>query len=461
MAAVLVVVLSACGSRVDSGSTDNAANQNLNGTPSGSTPASGGSATDATKFGTLDVPCGPGDAKGATDTGVTDNEIRIGVVNDDTGPKPGLDKGMFQSMTAFVGWCNSLGGINGRKITLDHLDSQLLNYQGVVKQACDQDVAMVGGLAALDETGAQDGVNCGIVNVPGAADSPAQTEAENTVQPLPSPIYTYNVGPQRWVAKNYPDAVKHAGIIWSNFPDVELQAKRQVEASEKVGYTFVDQDKSNVNETNWAPLILNAKNKGVESMSLVSSFEEVVPMQASMDQQNFTPQVMELQTNYYNQQYPAAAGATANGTLVQLTTWPIEEADQRPAVAKYIQLLKQYVPDAAPEELGQQAFSAGLLWATAMKSLGSNVTRPALLAALKNIHQWDGGGLHGMTDPGGNKGSSCFIMMEVQDGKFVRHYPLPDKDADAYKAGNGMDCPPPDQAFVTLTGDYGHGATKQ
>jgi ABC-type branched-subunit amino acid transport system substrate-binding protein len=462
LSAVVAVLLSACGTRASTSGSENA-NNDLNGSPSTTAAAAGGgvSTGDPNKFGTLDSPCGPGNAKGATDTGVTDDSLRIGVVNDETGPKPGLDKGMHDSMVAFVDWCNGQGGINGRKIVLDHLDAQLLNYQGVVKQACDTELAMVGGLAALDQTGAQDGVDCGIVNVPGAANAPEQTGAENTVQPLPNPTYQYNVGPEQWIAKNYPDVINSAGIIWSNFPAIETTAKRDVEAREKIGWHFIYKDKSNVNESNWAPLVLNMKNMGVKYFTLVSSFEEVVPLQASMDQQNYKPDVTELQTNYYNNKYPDNAGSTADGSLIRLTTWPFEEADKRPAMAKYLELLKKSVPDAEPEQLGVQAFSAGLLWATAVKTLGSNVTRPALLAALKNIHQWDGGGLHGQTDPGASQGSTCFVMMEVKDGKFNRRYPLQDKDPDVYKDGNAMACPPRDQAIVTLTGDYGQGAKKK
>src|SRR5204862_5081986 len=129
----------------------------------------------------------------------------------------------------------------------------------------------------------------------------------------------------------------------------------------------------------WAPLVLNMKNMGVKYFTLVSSFEEVVPLQASMDQQGYKPQVTELQTNYYNTKYPDNAGATADGTLIRLTTWPFEEADKRPAMSQYLAQLKKAVPDSQPEQLGVQAFSAGLLWATAVKTLGSNGTRPALL----------------------------------------------------------------------------------
>jgi hypothetical protein len=115
--------------------------------------------------------------------------------------------------------------------------------------------------------------------------------------------------------------------------------------------------------------------------------------------------------------------------------------------------------------LGVQAFSAGLLFATAAKKLGSNLTREGLLAELKNTHTWDGGGLHGVSDPGGNRPSTCFVMMEIKevDGqhKFVRRYPLEDKDAEVYQSGNGMACPPFNEGMAELKGDYGVGAKKR
>jgi hypothetical protein len=109
-----------------------------------------------------------------------------------------------------------------------------------------------------------------------------------------------------------------------------------------------------------------------------------------------------------------------------------------------------------PEMLGVQSFSAALLWATAVKALGSEVTRSALVDELAGVRAWDGGGLHGVGDPGANEGSPCYLIMRVADGGFVREYPLPDADQAVYEAGNGFDCAPENR--VALTGSYGTGA---
>lgn len=463
--AAVALLATACGSRVSGNQANASGNGGLAGGPSATAAGGSGSAAGATTFGTTPSPCGPADPSlgplTASDTGVTPTEIKVATIADPGGPKPGLNKGMWDSMLAFADWCNAQGGVLGRKISVDTLDAKILDYQAQVAQACANDFAMVGGLGTLDEAGAQTGVDCGITNIAGAAVSPQQTEAENTVTPLPNPIRTYNIGPARWVAKNHPDAVKKAAILYSNFSTTKNQADKQIEAYKQAGYDFIYRDAANINESNWSPFVINMKNQGVDWMTLVASFEEIVPLQQIMAQQGFKPKVVELETNYYNQKYPKDAGATADGSLVRLTSWPIEEADKNPAVQQYLTQLKKTVPDAEPELLGMQAWSAGLLFATAAKAAGPNLTRANLLAEAKKIHSWDGGGLHGTSDPGAGKPSTCFVVMKVQDGKFVREYPLPDRDKAVYDAGKGRACPPPEEALAQLTGDYGQGAKKK
>jgi hypothetical protein len=96
-------------------------------------------------FGDLAVPCGEGDASGATDQGVTDDSITIGF-GDDSGysAAPGLNEEMGDSMEAAIEWCNSLGGINGREIVGNRYDAALNNAGQVIVEACAQDFALVG-----------------------------------------------------------------------------------------------------------------------------------------------------------------------------------------------------------------------------------------------------------------------------------------------------------------------------
>lgn len=461
---VAVVLLAACGTRNQESAQQNQGNNTGGAQPStdGTTPSSGGGEGD---FGTLANPCGENETGAeltATDTGVTADEIVITTIADPGGAKPGLNQGMLDSMVAFAEWCNGFGGINGRTVTVMERDAKIFEYLPRVTEACVDSFALVGGLGVTDQLGAQAAIDCGLVNVPGAAVSAEQTDADRTYQPLPNPIEQYQAGSGQWIAETFPDAPPKAASIYQQVPAVKYQADRLIDAYSQIGYTFLSNDAANVGETNWGPLVVKMKDEGAEYFTATSSFEEVVPLQKEMGAQGFVPTVTELQTNFYNTKYPELAqqqGAQLDNTYVRLTTWPFEEADARPAMRQYLDILEAGVPGSPPEQLGVQSFSAGLLFATAAKAAGADLTRDSLIAELQKITEWDGGGLHGVGNPAENKSSPCFIMMKVSYEGFTREYPLEDEDSEIYEAGNGMACPT--DANITLTGSYGTGAREK
>jgi ABC-type branched-subunit amino acid transport system substrate-binding protein len=476
-AAVLLLALAllaaGCGTRVKE-QTEAAGNGGLGGdpnqsapggaTPGGTTAGGGPAGPTGPMFGTLPVPCGPntsGAALAATGLGVTESEIVVSTISDPGGAKPGLNQSLFDSMAAFAKWCNGFGGINGRKLVVEQRDAKLVQYKEMVVQSCGDSLALVGGLGALDSLGAQDQVDCGLVNVPAAAVSADASDADFTYSPLPNPANRYFVGPTDWVKANYPDTITQGAAIYSKFAPIETQSNKLVEGYEARGFKFPYHQSSNINEENWGPIVVAMKNQGVKYLTLTSSFEEIIPLQKTMAAQGWHPEVTELETNFYDQRYPEQAkelGADTTNTYVRLTVWPFEEKDDNPAMKSYLELLEKGVPGAIPAELGVQAWSAGLLFATAAKAAGPNLTRETLMAELEKVHSWNAGGLHGTTDPGTHTGAHCFVMMKVDDGKFVRAYPLPDKDAAVYNNDDlkGMACPK--DSVVELKGDYGHGA---
>jgi len=83
-----------------------------------------------------------------------------------------------------------------------------------------------------------------------------------------------------------------------------------------------------------------------------------------------------------------------------------------------------------------------LLWATAAKQCGSTLTRQCMVNQLSKVHDWTGGGLHAATDPGGNHGPDCGMLLRLQGSKYVQIYPA--------KAGT-FDCSPSYTVKVTPT----------
>jgi ABC-type branched-subunit amino acid transport system substrate-binding protein len=349
-------------------------------------------------------------------------------------------------MDAFAEWCNEQGGINGRELVVQKLDAGVLQYRERVMEACESAFALVGGGGSLDELGAQEAVGCGLVDVAGFTVSPLKSLSDRMFQPAPNPATEYNIGAARWMAEQEPDAVEKAASLYTKVETTQTQEARHRDAYEQAGFEFVYESAANLNEVNWAPIVIAMRNAGVEYVTLTSSWEEGVNLQKAMVEQGFEPTFVDLEANYYNSKYPEAAGAAAEGTLVRITSWPFEEADDNPAMAAYLEALRATNgDDVEPELLGVQAWSAGLLFATAVEALGADVTRDRLIEELSTITEWDGGGLHGPNNPADNTSSGCFIVMEVVDGGFERRYP-----------DEGFDCT--EGNIVELKGDYGEGA---
>ncbi|MEZ5204751.1 MAG: ABC transporter substrate-binding protein [Acidimicrobiales bacterium] len=453
----LALVATACGSRL---SDDELATGGGTGGGSATETASGssnagitqGEGDDGPMVGTLPVPCGeapdgePGAVPDGVD-GVSQDAIKIAVISDRAGQIKVPTASIEESMQAFVDGCNGFGGINGRKLELTKIDSKLFAHLEATKEACSAGVfAIVGSGSVSDNQGAQAMVDCGLIEVAAYAATTAKADSDNVIQPLPNPSGIFNTAPAVYMVKNHPDAVKKAALIWGGIDTAASQAKRIKEAYEASGFTFVYEKETEVIQESYASEAKAMKDAGVEYVNFVNTTAEAVKLMRDMATQGTDPEVMEFGQQYYDPQM-FTAGAAADGAYIQLNTVPFEDKDSSPALQAYLEAYSAVGSNIEPTSLGVQSWSAGLLFATAVKSVGDDLTRENVMKALKDIHEWDGGGLHGTSDPGNNRGAPCLIFTQIQDDAFVRVYPDEPATFDCNK----------DYA-LELSGDYGEGA---
>ena len=120
----------------------------------------------------------------AADVGITDKVIRLAVVADvDNAVVPGLFQSAVDTVKAWATTVNKAGGIAGRKVVIDFIDSRLSadDARNAVIQACQKDFAMVGSealfLSNVDDMTAcpnSAGKPIGIPDLPGLALTVAQ-----------------------------------------------------------------------------------------------------------------------------------------------------------------------------------------------------------------------------------------------------------------------------------------------
>ena len=295
-------------------------------------------------------------------------------------------------MQAFVDFCNSYGGINGRLLKLTKIDSKLFQQLEATKEACNDKVfAIVGSGSVTDNQGAQQMLDCGLIEVPAYTATAAKALSDNLVQPIPNPSNYFNTGPPKFIAKEHPEAVKKAAVLYGDIATAADQAKRIQKAYGMEGFKFTYVKKTPVISESYTSEVQDMKSKGIQYVTMVSALQEVQKLLRDMDTQDFKPEVVDLGQQYYDPGLPPSPGA--EGALVQVNTIPFEQVDQNPALQAYEAAYKKVKTNIKPTTLGVQAFSAGLLFATAVKSAGDDLTRATVLAKLKAIHTWDGGGL--------------------------------------------------------------------
>ncbi len=413
LATVVVLAAVGCGSSGRSGSDGG------DGSPDATTDVTTAS------FGTLESPCGPGTATGATQQGVTDTSITIGYGDDAGFPQsPGLDHELADAVEAMIGWCNEQGGINGREVVGDYHDAKVTDVNTAMTEACASDFMLVGEGWSLDSLQESTRLGCGLAAVPGFAASPAFAHGELVVQAVPNPVDFASVEIAAAMQEQFPEQIKKASVMFGNYAST-IDPKDKVLASYPAfGFEFLDcpQEYNIAGETDWKPFVQRLKDCGAETVYFVGSpypfFENVLDAASQLD---YSP-IWITDANFYDEAFAQwNVTGLADSTYVRSTFTPLEEASSDPATQQYLDIVKAAGGDV--NQLGEQATSAFLLWATAARSCGSELTSACVMSYLSGVHSWTGGGLHAETDPGANMPTDCGLVLRLDGTSFVRDHP--------------------------------------
>ncbi len=322
LATVVVLAAVGCGSSGRSGSDGG------DGSPDTTTDVTTAS------FGTLESPCGPGTATGATQQGVTDTSITIGYGDDAGFPQsPGLDHELADAVEAMIGWCNEQGGINGREVVGDYHDAKVTDVNTAMTEACASDFMLVGEGWSLDSLQESTRLGCGLAAVPGFAASPAFAHGELVVQAVPNPVDFASVEIAAAMQEQFPEQIKKASVMFGNYAST-IDPKDKVLASYPAfGFEFLDcpQEYNIAGETDWKPFVQRLKDCGAETVYFVGSpypfFENVLDAASQLD---YSP-IWITDANFYDEAFAQwNVSGLADSTYVRSTFTPLEEASSDP-----------------------------------------------------------------------------------------------------------------------------------
>lgn len=387
----------------------------------GTTPAAGGGS-----FGTVADVCGPGDASGATDVGVTDTEIHLATISDPGFPQaPGLNRELFDAADAFAGWCNAAGGILGRTIVVDKLDAKITDYKPQIDIACEGALALVGDGGLGDAAGVTDRVDCGLPSFNAFTASPQAQDAELQWAAQPNQTDQFNPGPAMGlVEQTFPGALDGYGSLVAGEGLASIQQRNNLGVEALGGTPVYDGIFSSGGESSWAPFVQAIEDAGTSTLFYIGDEYNLTALIQAMRTAEKFPEVLITSPNIYTQTFLEAAGEAAAGDVYIYTlSTPFEEAADSPVMRQYLDIMAEYAPEAPLTSLGITGWSSWLYFAQAAKACGSDLTRECLGTQAQAITSWDAGGIQVETNPGENRISDCAMLLRVTADGYERVAP--------------------------------------
>jgi hypothetical protein len=391
------------------------------------TPGVGGAAsTSSATFGTLPSPCGKGHDTGATDKGVTNSTINL-AYGDDRGFSglPGLDQEMGDAVKDMIAWCDAQGGIGGRKIVGDYYDAAVTNVGSVMTQACSKDFMLVGEGFALDGSAEQTRLGCNLASVPGFTVSPVVANAYEMYQASPNPANASPVSSAYEAEKLFGSKTKKVGVYDSTLSTQESSTAKAVQAFTTAGWKFLPNCTASIDyngEANYTPFVQKLQSCGAQII-----FNDATPgptLYGAFEAENqigYDP-IWIMDSGAYTAAFAQwNTEGLANNAYVRLSYEPLEAAKVVPAVSQYLSIVKKY--GGLTSQLGEQATSSFLLWATEAKACGSTLTRQCMINHLAKVTTWTGGGLNASGNPSKNLPPDCGVLMKLDGTKWVQAYP--------------------------------------
>ena len=392
--------------------TGTGAGANTTGGGTGAADAGGGTAAAADCHG------------GATDKGVTADEVKIAAMVTASGPLPGATEGQYRGAASYIAKINAEGGVCGRKITIvegdDGLDPQRARSEFLRLEP--SVFAFVGSLAVAD-SGYTDLIGSTGVPYVGVSVDPSGRAYEN-VMPHADPKVA-NTGPYVYLQQQHPN-VKNVAFLYADIGGVRDNTPAVLEPLKKVGFNIVYNSGASATSPDYTPEVINMQRNGAQMVYLFAfELNMHVRIARNMRQQNFEPELKVSQIGY-NSQLISLLGDVANGWVNPVTYEPMLDAAepaQSPALQEFLKWNNAVFPGAQVDLFPVNGWASAALFVRGLKEAGADLTRPRLVQIINSIPEDDGAGMIAPVRPADRLGSPCFIIEHIENQHWVREYP--------------------------------------
>lgn len=357
--------------------------------------------------------------------GITDKTITLANISDISGPVPGIFESAQQATQAYVKYFNSTGSICGRKLDVVLLDSRAdagADQQAYVK-ACDNAFAAVGSMSAFDSGGAGTANSCGIPDLRSVIVNPERQACKTCFAAYSIRTNLIPDSASKWFAQKFPSAVKNAAVLYVNAGAAPVNAKSMAAGYEKgAGWKVNYLQGIDVAEFNYAPYVQQMKDKGIKAVAYQGPYQYAVKLKQAMQQQGFKPDFYLQDPTIYDRRYLDQAGGLAEGDYIYAAN-DLFENKGNAEVQLYLSYLQQVKPGAIPNYYGLYAWSATRLFVEKAIALGGKLDRASLVQAVRATTAWTGNGAHTAMNLGTANTPPCLKVAQYKGGRWQQVSP--------------------------------------
>ena len=368
------------------------------------------------------------EAPRATEIGVTAKEIRIAVVADVENPlAPGLFEGAVDAVKGFERYMAATGGLAGRKVVVDFIDSKLSadEARNAVIEACQQDFALIG-TSALFLNNVDDMVACpdkagvatGLPDIPGVA-----TELVQACSPVSFPVnpptidcatkndtpqtYRGNVGAARYYQQHFGKQLHGVTVNTNDLASAHNAIQIGYELAKAAGVKVAQEFNVSARspQSAYTPIVQAIKDDGSTIAMDQLNFASNIALRKEAKLQGVTSvKVWSCPVSCYDRGFLEQGGADVDGHFVPLNFLPFDETKSNKMLANFV----KYTGKNKTTGLGSSAWAAAVLFRDAVNTIvakgGENaITRAAFLKVVADTHSFDADGMIGRIDIGGRR----------------------------------------------------------
>lgn len=425
LAVALSLAIAACSSSGSGGSNGLGGSSTSNGT------------TDACSGKTLE----------ASEVGVTATDIKVTVMADVGSPlSPGLFQGAMDGINAWAEYANANGGLACRHVTVVESDSKLSpdEAKNGITTACGSSLLLLGTAALFlndmrpaerckDKAGATTGIpdfpvlqtepveQCSKISfavIPNGASCPYSGKGVRQFQSVTPAT--------EWFKSNVTKDLHGVFVIPADLPSTITSSTPLFKAIEdggvKADATF---GASGLwTQSQYTPVVQAIKSNKATYVQNGLDYAGTLKLRKEAKAQGVSGvKVWACSLQCYNPNFIKEGKDAVADQYAWLQFLPFEDRGTNDSLDAFLKY------DKKPDGFGLQSFSAGLLFQSVVEAVvakdGPNgITRAALLEQVATVHDFDGGGLLVKTDVAGKTPSPCIVIMQVDNGQWVRRDPV-------------------------------------